>query len=151
MKLKSKNVYLLFTLIYIVLTIIELIKYFIFDSTMFGLIYLVINIFIIFMISMVTINYDKAYPIKRISKVLVSCLLGIFASFVLNIIIEGNLSYIIENDFVDKIYLTKNIFKPIIYVLFILMSALEIKVINDKKHGNNVLKSPKYSKNDVDL
>ena len=59
---KYKKMTLLFcTFIYLVLSLIELIKYLLVDSNIFGLIYLLINLFIIFLLIPTSYNYKKSF------------------------------------------------------------------------------------------
>ena len=71
MRLKVKNVYVLLCLIYILVTILEIVKYFISESSLYGLIYLIMCIIIIFFITTTTINYNKGNKKKRFSKILI--------------------------------------------------------------------------------
>lgn len=132
MKLKVKNVYVLLCLIYILLTIIEMVKYFICDSSLYGLLYLIICVIITFFITTTTINYNKGNKKKRFSKIVIAVLLGMFSSFLLPMIIDKSLSYEILNSFIDKNKLTINIIKPIIYLLFLLIGFYDIKMLSNK-------------------
>ena len=58
----------LITLTYIILTIIEFVKYFLVDSNLFGMLYMLINAGMIFLIIPVMYNYNKYYSPQRISK-----------------------------------------------------------------------------------
>lgn len=151
MRLKVKNVYVLLCLIYILVTILEIVKYFISESSLYGLIYLIMCIIIIFFITTTTINYNKGNKNKRFSKILIAVLLGLFSSFLLPLVIDNSLNYEILNSYIDRNKLTINIIKPIIYLLFLLIAFYDIKM-NSKKSKNikfdvktlkNRLKTPK--------
>lgn len=151
MRLKVKNVYVLLCLIYILVTILEIVKYFISESSLYGLIYLIMCIIIIFFITTTTINYNKGNKKKRFSKILIAVLLGLFSSFLLPLVIDNSLNYEILNSYIDRNKLTINIIKPIIYLLFLLIAFYDIKM-NSKKSKNikfdvktlkNRLKTPK--------
>lgn len=151
MRLKVKNVYVLLCLIYILVTILEIVKYFISESSLYGLIYLIMCIIVIFFITTTTINYNKGNKNKRFSKILIAVLLGLFSSFLLPMLIDNSLNYEILNSYIDRNKLTINIIKPIIYLLFLLIAFYDIKM-NSKKSKNikfdvktlkNRLKTPK--------
>ena len=151
LRLKIKNVYVLLCLIYILVTILEIVKYFISESSLYGLIYLIMCIIIIFFITTTTINYNKGNKKKRFSKILIAVLLGLFSSFLLPLVIDNSLNYEILNSYIDRNKLTINIIKPIIYLLFLLIAFYDIKM-NSKKSKNikfdvktleNRLKTPK--------
>ena len=95
MKYKYKKIFLLtFTLLYIVLTIIELIKYLKLGSELFGLIYNIINVFIIFLLIPVLYNYKRHYSKARISKLILIILFGLFNSCILKTLIIGGMNYV---------------------------------------------------------
>ena len=60
--------YSLLTLIFIVLTILELINYFSFESNLIGVFYLILNLFIIFLLINMVVNFGKSNYKIRISK-----------------------------------------------------------------------------------
>ena len=106
------------TFLYIVFTLIELIKYLLCDNTLFGMYYLLVNLVIIFLLVPTTYNYKKYYSAARISKLILIILIGIFNSFILEHIIKGVMGYMDStNDYIDSIFIYKNIFKGIIYLI----------------------------------
>ena len=68
-KVKKSILYLL-TLSFMILSLIELIKYFKVDTTLYGVIYLSINLIILFLLIPVTYNYKRNYSSSRISKLI---------------------------------------------------------------------------------
>lgn len=125
----------LITLIYIIITIIETIKYLFSDSNIFGLTYLLISSFIIFLLVPVSHNYNKYFSSARISKLIIIFILGIFSSFFLNKIIL-NLSYIDSSSvYIDSVFVYKNILKGIVYFLIFVFTLFEFKL--DKLLLNN--------------
>ena len=92
----KKNIIRILTCIYVILSIIEFIKYFFVNSNLFGLIYLIINLFIIFLLVTVAYNYNRYYSIPRISKLIITVILGIFSSYILKIVIINNMNYTIS-------------------------------------------------------
>ena len=73
----KKTTITIITLIFILLTIIEFVKYFCIDSNLFGLNYMIINFIIIFLMVPVAINYKKYYSPQRISKLIIILVLMI--------------------------------------------------------------------------
>ncbi len=111
---------------FLILSLIELIKYFKFDNTLYGIIYLLINLIIIFLLLPVTFNYKRHYSSARISKIILIIIIGLFNSYILNYIVIGNMSYIDSSkNFIKSIFIIKNILKPILYFLLVIFLFLE--------------------------
>lgn len=111
---------------FLILSLIELIKYFKFDNTLYGVIYLLINLIIIFLLLPVTFNYKRHYSSARISKIILIIIIGLFNSYILNYIVIGNMSYIDSSkDFIKSIFIIKNILKPILYFILVIFLFLE--------------------------
>lgn len=111
---------------FLILSLIELIKYFKFDNTLYGVIYLLINLIIIFLLLPVTFNYKRHYSSARISKIILIIIIGLFNSYILNYIVIGNMSYIDSSkNFIKSIFIIKNILKPILYFLLMILLFLE--------------------------
>lgn len=119
--------YSLLTLIFIVLTILELINYFSFESNLIGVFYLILNLFIIFLLINMVVNFGKSNYKIRISKNLIIIVIGILASYLLGYIIPIILDYS-DNSFlfVENIYIYSKVLKPIIYVFLGIISVLEV-------------------------
>ena len=125
----------LIALLYIVITIIETVKYLFSDSNIFGLIYLLISSFIIFLLVTTSHNYNRYYSSARISKLIIIFILGIFSSYFLNKIVL-NVSYVdSSNVYIDSVFVYKNILKGIIYFFIFAFTLLEFKL--DKLLLNN--------------
>lgn len=130
-KVKKFIVYLL-TLSFMILSLIELIKYFKVDTTLYGVIYLSINLIILFLLIPVTYNYKRNYSSARISKLILIIIIGIFNSYILNKMVLGNMNYIDASIlYISSIKIVKNILKGIVYVSLIIFTFLEAKL--DKK------------------
>ena len=127
---KYRKILLYFlTLAYIILTIIELTKYLALYSTIYGLIYLIASLLLIFILIPTTINYKNNYSMTRFSKFMIIIILGIFNSFILNHIVFSNLHYLDSSyEYLGSIRYIKNIFKPFIYCVILLISLRECKV-----------------------
>lgn len=111
---------------FLILSLIELIKYFKFDNTLYGVIYLLINLIVIFLLLPVTFNYKRHYSSARISKIILIIIIGLFNSYILNYIVIGNMSYIDSSkNFIKSIFIIKNILKPILYFLLVIFLFLE--------------------------
>ena len=122
---------------FLILSLIELIKYFKFDNTLYGVIYLLINLIIIFLLLPVTFNYKRHYSSARISKIILIIIIGLFNSYILNYIVIGNMSYIDSSkNFIKSIFIIKNILKPILYFILVIFLFLETGI-------NNKIKSSK--------
>lgn len=114
---------------FLILSLIELIKYFKFDNTLYGVIYLLINLIIIFLLLPVTFNYKRHYSSARISKIILIIIIGLFNSYILNYIVIGNMSYIDSSkNFIKSIFIIKNILKPILYFLLMIFLFLETSI-----------------------
>lgn len=142
----KKNTMSSIMLIFPLLTLIELIKYFFVDSNIFGLIYMIINFIILFLFIPTAYNYNKYYSAQRISKLVIVIILGIFSSYILGPLTLKVLSYKdYSKDFMSSIFVTKNILKGLIYLILIVITSLEFKL--DKVLQTN--KSIKDSKKDI--
>lgn len=119
--------YLLLTLIFMVLTIFELINYINFESNIIGLLYLILNLFIIFLMVNMIFNFAKSNYKIRISKNLIIIIMGILSSYLLGYILPIILDYTDKSFmFVKEIYIYSKILKPIIYVFLGIICVLEI-------------------------
>lgn len=132
---KYKKIFIVCTsMIYILLTIFELIKYLKINSNLYGLIYLFLSLIIIFFLVTIAYNYKRYYSTTRISKLIVVVVIGLFTSFLLNIIIINSMNYVDSSNIMLKdISFIKNIAKPILYVLLSVFTFFETKVIKLKK------------------
>lgn len=131
---KKKLLLNIINILFLILSLIELIKYFKVDNTLYGLIYLLINLVIIFLLIPVTYNYKRHYSSARNSKVIIILLIGIFNSYILNHIVLNNMSYIdSSNKYIDYIWTIKNVLKPILYLGLFIFLILETNMINKLK------------------
>ena len=137
---KKKLLLNIINILFLVFSLIELIKYFKIDNTLFGVIYLLINLFIIFLLLPVTFNYKRHYSTARISKIILIIIIGLFNSFILNLIVLRSMNYIDgSNEYIKSIFTFKNVLKPILYSLLLGFLILESK---------SQYKLKKISKND---
>jgi hypothetical protein len=127
-KYKKIALYIL-TFIFILLSFVEFIKYLKVDSNIFGLIYLIIDLVIIFLLVPCAYNYKKYYSTARISKLIIIIILGIFNSYLLNFIVLKSSSVIDSSKaYIDNIYLYRCIFKGILYFLLSVFTVFEFKL-----------------------
>lgn len=127
-KLKKLMLYIL-TILYIVLYGIELFKYFKVDTTLYGVIYLLINLIVLFFLIPLTYNYKRNFSQARISKLIIVLIIGIFNSYILNNIVINNMTYIDSSTiYLNSIYVIKNILKGIIYVCLCIFTFFESKM-----------------------
>lgn len=129
MKYKYKKMFLIvFTLLYIVLSVIELIKYLKLDSELYGLIYNIINIFIVFLLIPVLYNFKRHYSKARISKLILIIIMGLFNSFVLRYIVINNMSYVDSSiEYYNSIYLIRAVLKIIMFCMLGVFTYIESK------------------------
>ena len=127
---KYKRLLLLFaTYTYILLFLIELIKFMLIKSNVYGVIYLIINLIIIFLLVPTAHNYKKYFSVARISKLIMIILLGIFNSYILEHIYLGNTMIMDSSkEYIKNIFIYKDIFKGIVYFILIFITVFEFKV-----------------------
>lgn len=119
--------YLLLTFIFMVLTVFELVNYINFESNLIGLLYLILNFFIIFIMVNMIFSFAKSNYKVRISKNLIIIIVGILSSYMLGYILPIILDYTDKSFmFVKEIYVYSKILKPIIYVFLGIICVLEI-------------------------
>lgn len=141
-KLKKLILYIL-TILYIVLSGIELFKYFKVDTTLYGVIYLLVNLVILFFLIPLTYNYKRNFSQARISKLIIVLIIGIFNSYILNNIVINNMTYIDSSTiYLNSIYVIKNILKGIIYVCLSIFTFFESKM---NKKVSKIIKKIKKS------
>ena len=104
------------------------------DRNIFGSIYLIINLFILFLLVPTMYNYKKYYSRNRISKFIIMSILGLFSSYVLYHVVCSNIMYV-DSSYVynNSIWFIKDILMPIIYVIFILYVLVDTGVIKSNR------------------
>lgn len=126
--MRLKKIYMLLTSIFSLLTIYEVIIYILGKSNYFGLFYLILNLFIVFLMFMVSVNIKKGNTMIRISKNAIIVVLGIFCFFVLKLILSKVFGYVDEsNAYISNIFISLKVGKPIIYLILGILSYLEYK------------------------
>ncbi len=121
-----KIIYLLLVTIFSVCTIFEIYNYLLFNSNLFGLVYLIFSVFLCFNMFIIIFNFDAANFKIRVSKNFMIAIIGLFSSFILYFLTLNLISYVDEsNAFIDKIFLSIKVFKPIIYLILIVFSLME--------------------------
>lgn len=127
-KVKKLMLYML-TLVFIVLSGIELFKYFYVDTTLYGVIYLLVNLVILFFLIPVTYNYKRNFSRARISKLIIILIVGIFNSYILDKIVISNMTYIDSSTtYLNSIFVCKNILKGIVYGCLLVFTFFESKL-----------------------
>ncbi len=129
---KYKKICIIFiTFVYIILTLIELVEYLFIRSNLFGLIYLMLSIFIIFLLIPLAYNYKRHYSKERISKLIIIIIIGLFDSYLLYNILINNMNYMDSSkQFNDTVFIIKNIIKPIMYFIIFIFTVIESKILN---------------------
>lgn len=121
-------IFLIITIFFCLFTLFEIYNYMFFNSNLFGLIYLLINCFISFVLIIMCYNFKIANVKIRISKNLLTIILGLFSSFLLYYVVVSFMFYVDESqDFINRIFLSVKVFKPILYFVLLIFSLLEYK------------------------
>lgn len=145
-KIKKLILYIL-TLIFLVLSGIELFKYFRVDTTLYGVIYLLVNLIILFFLIPVTYNYKRNFSMARISKLVIVLIIGIFNSYILDKIVINNMTYIDSSIlYLDSIYVCKNILKRLFYGCLGIFTFFESRLNNKISKLIKNVKKVDYSK-----
>ncbi len=128
----KNNVYKLVLVLFSLLTIFEVIVYLISSSSFVGLIYLLINFVILFMLFLVSTSVKKTNVRKRILFNIIIVAFGFMASFyVSSKTIVFGYTEISENYF-NKILISSKVLKSIIYSFILFISYLEFDRIRNK-------------------
>lgn len=123
-----KYFYVFITMLFAVLTAYEIYIYMSINSNYFGIIYLFLNFFVMFLLFTITINYKEGSKKIRVSKNVVVIIIGIISSFILTLILPKIFNYSDDTYlFNDKVFIISKLIKPIIYLSLGVISALEIK------------------------
>lgn len=132
-----KKVYITYTILYLLYFLFEFYNYFIFNSNVFGMIHLILNLIILFLLVFSSKNYKSKNVRFRVSK-------NFFLIFIMlfSILILPNLNYI------DDSYLYIDSMRKYIYFaqgLFVLLilglSSLELKIRKNNIHLNQTIVS----------
>lgn len=90
---------------------------------------MIINFIIIFLIVPVAYNYNRYYSVQRISKLIIIIILGLFNSYILQLIVLNTMSYTDYSlEYINSIFWIKNVLKGIIYFILIAFTAFEFKL-----------------------
>lgn len=128
----KNNVYKLVLVLFSLLTIFEVMVYLISSSSFIGLLYLLINFVILFMLFLVSTSVKKTNVRKRILFNIIIVAFGFMASFyVSSKTIVFGYTEISENYF-NKILISSKILKSIIYSFILFISYLEFDRIRNK-------------------
>lgn len=128
----KNNVYKLVLVLFSLLTIFEFIVYLISSSSFIGLLYLLINFVILFMLFLVSTSVKKTNVRKRILFNIIIVAFGFMASFyVSSKTIVFGYTEISENYF-SKILISSKVLKSIIYSFILFISYLEFDRIRNK-------------------
>lgn len=123
-----KYFYVFITMLFAVLTAYEIYIYMSINSNYFGIIYLFLNFFVMFLLFTITINYKEGSKKIRVSKNVVVIIIGIISSFILTLILPKIFNYSDDTYlFNDKVFIISKLIKPIIYLSLGVISALENK------------------------
>lgn len=119
----KKKLYLAYLVIYSLVSLIELILYLRFNSTLFGLLYMVINLIIIFLLSISLYNYSEFNLKIRLSKNAILAFLILFS------ILLAVFKYSDESKvFISEIKIFIYYIKPLMIILLGTLSFYDYKV-----------------------
>lgn len=129
MKYKYKKIFLfVFTITFMILSLIELIKYLGFDSELFGLVYNIINVFILFLLIPVLYNYKRHYSPARMSKLILIIIIGLLNSYAVYPLVTNLMSYVDTSyEYAKSIFIIKNIIKGVLFILLVFFTYIESK------------------------
>lgn len=128
----KNNVYKLVLVLFSLLTIFEVIVYLISSSSFIGLLYLLINFVILFMLLLVSTSVKKTNVRKRILFNIIIVAFGFMASFYVSskTIVFGYTE--INENYFSKILISSKVLKSIIYSFILFISYLEFDRIRNK-------------------
>lgn len=128
----KNNVYKLVLVLFSLLTIFEVIVYLISSSSFIGLLYLLINFIILFMLFLVSTSVKKTNVRKRILFNIIIVAFGFMASFYVSskTIVFGYTE--INENYFSKILISSKVLKSIIYSFILFISYLEFDRIRNK-------------------
>lgn len=128
----KNNVYKLVLVLFSLLTIFEVIVYLISSSSFIGLIYLLINFVILFILFLVSTSVKKTNVRKRILFNIIIVAFGFIASFYVSskTIVLGYTE--ISENYFSKILISSKVLKSIIYSFILFISYLEFDRIRNK-------------------
>lgn len=128
----KNNVYKLVLVLFSLLTIFEVIVYLISSSSFVGLLYLLINFVILFMLFLVSTSVKKTNVRKRILFNIIIVAFGFMASFYVSskTIVFGYTE--INENYFSKILISSKVLKSIIYSFILFISYLEFDRIRNK-------------------
>ena len=119
-----KKFYIGYTILYIVMFAFEFYSYLKFDSNLFGLIYVILNLAILLFIIFTSLNYRPKNVRLRISK-------NFFLLFIIlfNLLILPKLSYIDESyEFIESIRMYVYMYKGAFVISLLAITYFEFKV-----------------------
>ena len=120
-----KKYYKILKYLFLLLTIIETVIYLFSETNTFGLIYLIISYLLFILISS---------KLKQIIKNILFTSIGFFISFILIIIVTNSIDYIdYSREYVKSIFLIIKVFKPLLYLMTIILTYIDVKKISFNK------------------
>jgi len=125
----KRMVLFVLTFLFILFSFIEFIIYFRIDNTIFGMIYLLNSLLTMFLLVPCAYNYKKKFNPARISKLIIIIVFGIFNSFILESLVINGINYTDNSiQFINKIFIYKNVFKTIIYIGLLVFTVFEFNI-----------------------
>lgn len=116
-----KNLYKYFTLLFILITFVEFVIFLIKESNYYGMYYIFINLFIIFNLILININYKKGNKKIRLSKSIINLIVCCFNNFFLLNVLNNIYKYV---DFSKNYIASISVFKIIKFIILLILVIL---------------------------
>lgn len=133
-----KNISKYILILFMILTFIEIGIYMFSESNYYGVYYIVLNILICLSLIIINYNYSKASKVIRLSKNIINLLIVLFNNYFLLNVLNSIYKYVDSSSkYISNVYIISRIVKPILLVILVVISILEIYKIDITKYKVN--------------
>lgn len=135
-----KNIYKYLSLLFILITFVEFVVFLVKESNYYGMYYIFINLFIIFNLILININYKKGNKKIRLSKSIINLFVCCFNNFFLLNVLNNIYKYI---DFSKNYMGSIGVFKIIKFIILLILviscilDLYKIDICNYKVYKHN--------------
>lgn len=135
-----KNIYKYLSLLFILITFVEFVVFLVKESNYYGMYYIFINLFIIFNLILININYKKGSKKIRLSKSIINLFVCCFNNFFLLNVLNNIYKYI---DFSKNYMSSIGVFKIIKFIILLILviscilDLYKIDICNYKVYKHN--------------
>lgn len=135
-----KNIYKYLSLLFILITFVEFVVFLVKESNYYGMYYIFINLFIIFNLILININYKKGSKKIRLSKSIINLFVCCFNNFFLLNVLNNIYKYI---DFSKNYMASIGVFKIIKFIILLILviscilDLYKIDICNYKVYKHN--------------